>query len=71
MVTYDSAGSWTILYVGESQDVQARLSNHEKVPCWQRHNQGRLQPFAYYCDATARVRIEREIYNQYQPVCNR
>ena len=32
-----SIGRWTPIYIGETDSLQDRLSNHEKLPCVERH----------------------------------
>lgn len=66
-------GTWQVLDVGESEDVQYRTRNHERLPCWHANCQGGT----IYYSATytpnigtnKRLEIESEIRRQEQPVC--
>jgi hypothetical protein len=61
--------NWSVVDVGEAADVQARVANHDRVPCWRGQGHRILAAAAYYCFETPRMRIERELRVQYNPPC--
>ncbi|MFM5842329.1 GIY-YIG nuclease family protein [Aeromonas sanarellii] len=60
-----------LLYIGESQDVNARLANHEKLEGWERHlRHNRDEILCYSFGAVPpndRVRCESALINRHQP----
>jgi hypothetical protein len=64
--------NWTVLDVGESEDVRARLANHERASCWRRNCQGTIRYSATYTpgmSADGRRRIEAAIRQSANPPC--
>jgi hypothetical protein len=72
-VVWDKNGeTWTVLDVGESIDVRARLKNHDRKPDWERCNKGELRYSATYTSGmndTKRCAIERVIRVAAKPLC--
>jgi hypothetical protein len=64
-----SGGSYKVLDIGESENVRTRIENHDRQPCWNRNKNGSIFYAAYYCGATNRMLIERELRNQFNPPC--
>ena len=62
---------YKLLYIGQSQDVRYRLMYHEQEASWRQHKHQGIVCLAYYCNEAERIRIEGEILNQYNPVCNK
>jgi len=65
-------GSWTVLDVGESENVQDRTCNHERFTCWQRICPGTIYFSAVYTPGETqqqRRAIERHIRNLSHPPC--
>jgi hypothetical protein len=65
-------GTWQVLDVGESEDVQVRTRNHERLPCWHANCQGEIYYSATYTPNIGkdkRLEIESEIRRQERPVC--
>ena len=63
-------GSWTVIYVGETKNLQARLAKHENQPCFERNGWTHLAFHAEPNEAT-RLRIEADLMNRYRPPCNK
>jgi hypothetical protein len=67
-----TGGSWKVLDVGESEDVKARLSNHERATCWRKYCTDFLQYSATYTpgmSADGRRQIEALIRQAEKPPC--
>ena len=69
VILRDTAGG-TVLYVGETEDLKQRLSNHHRQACFDRNNWTHLA-FLGEGSETQRLQIERDLMDKYQPVCNR
>lgn len=68
-----SGTDWTVVDVGESHDVRARVENdHEREDCWKRHDKGILAVAAIYtpkAQQAGRKMIEQELRRQFNPPC--
>lgn len=64
-----NADRYTVIDVGEAGWIQDRVVNHDRHDQWGRNNHGTLAVAALYCDEAARMRIERELRAQFNPVC--
>jgi hypothetical protein len=63
---------WTVLDVGESQDVKDRILNHDRSDFWSRYCNGTIYYSATYTpnlQQTGRQEIEQYIRNQTNPPC--
>lgn len=63
------ANSWKVVDIGESAQVQTRVSNHDRADCWQRNRGTGLTYAACYCNERDRMRIEQELRSHYNPPC--
>ncbi|MCB9779721.1 MAG: hypothetical protein H6742_14245 [Alphaproteobacteria bacterium] len=65
--------SWTVLDVGESADVRARVLSHDRKDCWTRNSTGgTLYYSATYTDGLqqqGRMEIEKSIRDAAKPTC--
>lgn len=52
-------GNWTVLYVGETDNLKNRLSNHERQPCFDRYGWTHLA-FRAETTTSVRTRVETE-----------
>ena len=60
-----------LLYVGESENVNSRISNHEKEYDWKRHLRvGETLCFSFAPIVTDRVQAEASIINRHKPIEN-
>jgi hypothetical protein len=64
-----AAASWNVVDVGESGNLQDRVANHDRAPCWRGQGHSELAVAAIYADAHNRLLIERDLRMQYQPPC--
>jgi hypothetical protein len=63
---------WTILDVGESDDVRWRLNTHERSACWSQNCAGTIYYTAtYISDKNERVRLEKKIRNYHEVACGK
>jgi hypothetical protein len=62
-------GDWIVVDIGESNDVQARVANHDRKPQWQTRGHATLGVAAYYCDEVTRMKVEKQLRQQYNPAC--
>lgn len=66
--------SWTVLDVGETSDVQERLTNHERTNCWSRNCSGTIYYSATYTphlQQTGRIAIEQRLRTLEDPPCGK
>ena len=64
--------TWTVLDVGESEDVKNCVINHSRKPCWVQHNAGILCYTVTYTpnlDQAGRFGIELRIRELVKPPC--
>lgn len=64
------SGKRYVVDVGESKNVKERVENHDRANCWAR--QGYTEPLevaVLYVDEAKRMRVERELRQQYKPPC--
>lgn len=62
-------GTHQILDVGESSNIQARISNHDRVDSWGNHAINGVYVAVHYCDEFTRMLLERAIRLAYAPPC--
>lgn len=63
--------NWSVIDIGESSNVRERVSTHDRKDCWNRQGFNDLQVAAYYCSEAERMRIEKELRNQFNPLCGK
>lgn len=61
---------WTALYVGETNSLERRLSNHEKEDCVKRHGATHIHAHASSSDERARRAEESDLLANRNPPCN-
>lgn len=64
-----STASWSVVDVGESGDIRARVASHDRAPCWKGQGHNELAVAAIYADEHNRMLIEKQIRQQYSPPC--
>jgi hypothetical protein len=69
VTTKNPDGRHKVLDAGESEDVRTRLSNHDRVDCWENHKLTGLYFSAYYCNETDRMALEKAVRSAYSPAC--
>ncbi len=63
--------TWTPIYVGETDNLQRRLtSNHEKMPCVKRNAGTHVHSHTSSDDASVRQKEEADIIEKWNPPCN-
>lgn len=62
-------GKYYLIDVGESHQLQTRVSDHPRSDCWKHESAGTLTYSALYVNEQQRMSIEQEIRNQYNPPC--
>ena len=67
--TPNQASNWNVVDVGESENIQNRVANHDRTPCWRGQGHAELAVAAIYADERNRMLIERELRQQYNPPC--
>ncbi|MFA6136103.1 MAG: hypothetical protein WC705_01985 [Candidatus Paceibacterota bacterium] len=59
-----------VVDVGETNDVNSRLLNHERKMCWYRNGVGETGLYIYISnDQNFRLLLEKLIRNKYHPLC--
>lgn len=62
--------NWTILDVGESNDVVDRISNHPRADCWTRNCTGVIRySTTYTSDLQERLDLEQRIRDEEDVIC--
>ena len=69
--TVARGGRHEVIDIGESADVNDRVSNHDRSADWQKHKQSGLYCSAYYCNEKTRISIETELRTEYKPPCGK
>jgi hypothetical protein len=69
MARFDGT-SYHLIYAGETSDASSRPLNHERKPCFDKHNANMVlvRPEG---DRTARLKIETDLRQAYDFPCNR
>lgn len=66
------SGTWTVIDVGESEDVKDRVENHDRKDCWERNRQGTLGVAVLYTrgwTSSQRRILEERIREAFSPAC--
>jgi len=61
--------SWTVVDIGESENIRERVANHNRALCWRGQGHSELSVAAIYADERNRTIIERQLRSQYNPPC--
>ncbi|MGQ4878879.1 hypothetical protein ACOJCM_09960 [Billgrantia sp. LNSP4103-1] len=61
--------NWIVVDVGESQNVQERVANHDRKLCWGGQGHSQLAVAAIYADQQNRVLIEKQLRQRFNPPC--
>ena len=64
------SGSFIAIYVGQTKDLNVRLSNHEKQQCVDSHGATHLHVHANNKGEAARLAEESDLIARLQPACN-
>ena len=70
----ENEGMWTVLDVGEADDVKERVKNHDRADCWERNRSGTIYYSATYTpnlQQTKRIEIEGKIRRLTNPPCGK
>ena len=62
-------GEWIVVDIGESGNVQDRVTKHDRKVQWQARGHATLGVAAYYCDQATRMKVEQQLRQQYNPAC--
>ena len=65
-------GQYFVTDVGETGDLRARLSSHERAECWRRHTRGQLRFFVLRMPGSSpdqRRWVEKGVRDNYRPPC--
>jgi hypothetical protein len=68
-----SPNKWTPIYVGETDNLDRRLSNpdeHEKLPCVRRHGGTHIHSHRSVDNGAIRRKEEADIRDNWKPPCN-
>lgn len=65
-----SPGRFAPIYIGETDDLNKRLSNHEQQDCVDRNGATHLHVHKASADEWDRRAEEKDLILQWQPVCN-
>lgn len=62
-------GQYSIVDVGESEQVKTRVDTHDRASCWNQIKKGTLAVSALYVNKPQRMQIEQEIRGKYTIPC--
>lgn len=62
-------GSHTAIYVGETEDLKDRHADHHKQKCFEKHGYNCIS-IHHEKSAKARLQIEEDLREAYDPPCN-
>ena len=57
------------IYVGITDDINERLSNHHKMDCWKRNSRSDCLYVYKESSEQNRIKIEKFLFDKYTPVC--
>lgn len=66
-----SPGHWRPLYIGETEDLRDRLSDHEKMPCVTRNGGTHVHVHVSSSDTDVRRIEENDLLDKWDPICNK
>jgi hypothetical protein len=66
-----SRGYWTPIYIGETDSLKKRLSNHEKMPCVKRYGGTHIHAHTSSSDEKVRRAEESDLLAKWDPPCNK
>lgn len=69
-VTRKSDG-WYPVYIGETGNLNDRLTNHPELPCVRRNNGTHLMAHTKPAGKAARLAEEADLISHWNPPCNR
>lgn len=58
--------SYSIIDVGESENIKSRVSSHDRFNCWQKNRASHC--CVYYTKGIERMTIEKEVRNNYPDI---
>ena len=74
VVWCENGGMWTVLDVGEANDVKERIKNHDRADCWEQNCAGTIYYSATFTpnlQQEGRIDIEKRVRNLTNPPCGR
>jgi hypothetical protein len=66
-----SPNRYTPIYIGESESLKDRLSNHDKLPCVQRHGGTHIHAHTTSGGQDIRRAEESDLLTKWDPPCNK
>jgi hypothetical protein len=66
----NSQGYWEPVYIGQTNNLNRRLENHEKEGCATRNGATHIHAHTNPYGEDARLAEERDLILRWQPVCN-
>ena len=66
-----SPGRWMPIYIGETESLNDRLSDHEKLPCVNRNGGTHVHVHTNSSNSDARKVEETDLLDKWDPACNK
>lgn len=63
-------GRWLPCYIGQAENLNNRLGNHEKEACAKRHGATHIHVHTNSAGEAARLAEEKDLIQYWQPPCN-
>jgi excinuclease UvrABC nuclease subunit len=64
-----TSNTWTPIYIGQAENINKRLTNHEQEQCVNRHGATHIH-VSIFTDEASRLSAERDLIEQWGPPCN-
>lgn len=71
ILTNSNYNGYDVVDVGQSGELNTRLSYHNRDDCWEKHNNGGIYVIVHYTDEYSRKKMERELRQEYDPPCGK
>ena len=70
-VKQESTGKWTVLYIGQTENLQNRLTpSHGKLSCAHRNGLTHYLAHTNTSGEASRLSEEQDLIDSYSPICN-
>jgi len=70
LITVIENGVHTVIDIGESANINDRVTNHDRREQWiQYANRRIIHASTFYCDESTRMALELELRQLFNPVC--
>lgn len=69
ITTQNAEGTQIVIDAGESNDIRARISSHDRTQQWRENAIQGVFAWTHHCNEQTRMIVESAIRRAYNPVC--